>query len=198
MAPVSQQLGGPEGPQGPTSQRCRPLGHRVNVTSTSQHRDGHRSLPSLQRSLRSLNRESQDRAKTARLTLEFPIVFQAPAQKKGEKSQAFRVSIRRRSLVHPLARGSITASSYTQPQFKMGIFSRRPRDGPDGPINQAPRRHHGNNDGYYSMATRPSFGQWLKYTWLDIVTMICMGAIGLGVCYHPQSHTFTVSSRPRG
>lgn len=70
----------------------------------------------------------------------------------------------------------------------MGFFNRRPRDGPDGPISQTPRRHHGNttNDGYYSMATRPSFGQWLKYTWLDIVTMACMGAIGLGVRDLPQ------------
>jgi diacylglycerol diphosphate phosphatase/phosphatidate phosphatase len=29
--------------------------------------------------------------------------------------------------------------------------------------------------------TRPTFGQWLKATWLDIVTMAIMGAIGLGV-----------------
>jgi hypothetical protein len=31
------------------------------------------------------------------------------------------------------------------------------------------------------MATRPSFGQWLKVTWLDIVTMVIMGVLGLGV-----------------
>ncbi|CAG9945945.1 unnamed protein product [Clonostachys rosea f. rosea IK726] len=40
------------------------------------------------------------------------------------------------------------------------------------------RRHHHDP---YSMERRPSFGQWLKCTWLDIVTMIAMGAIGLGV-----------------
>lgn len=34
----------------------------------------------------------------------------------------------------------------------------------------------------YSMASRPTFGQWLKCTWLDILTMIIMGALGLGVC----------------
>lgn len=28
---------------------------------------------------------------------------------------------------------------------------------------------------------RPSFGQWLKMTWLDLVTMAAMGAVGLGV-----------------
>ncbi|KAJ4256206.1 hypothetical protein NW762_009284 [Fusarium torreyae] len=32
-----------------------------------------------------------------------------------------------------------------------------------------------------TMSRRPSFGQWLKCTWLDIFTMVCMGAIGLGV-----------------
>lgn len=31
------------------------------------------------------------------------------------------------------------------------------------------------------MATRPTFGHWLKVTWLDILTMIIMGAVGLGV-----------------
>ncbi|KAI2476253.1 phosphatidic acid phosphatase beta [Pyrenophora tritici-repentis] len=29
--------------------------------------------------------------------------------------------------------------------------------------------------------TRPTFGQWVKATWLDIVTMAAMGAVGLGV-----------------
>ena len=28
---------------------------------------------------------------------------------------------------------------------------------------------------------RPSVGQWIKMTWLDILTFIAMGAIGLGV-----------------
>ena len=32
-----------------------------------------------------------------------------------------------------------------------------------------------------SYNSRPSFGQWLKATWLDIITMAAMGAIGLGV-----------------
>lgn len=31
------------------------------------------------------------------------------------------------------------------------------------------------------MHSRPTFGQWLKHTLLDILTMIAMGAIGLGV-----------------
>jgi len=33
----------------------------------------------------------------------------------------------------------------------------------------------------YSMATRPTFGQWLKVTWLDLLTMVVLGAVGLGV-----------------
>ncbi|KAH0497758.1 hypothetical protein TgHK011_005043 [Trichoderma gracile] len=39
----------------------------------------------------------------------------------------------------------------------------------------------GHQPATYSMATRPRFGQWLKVTWLDILTMVAMGAIGLGV-----------------
>ncbi|KAI0883104.1 acid phosphatase/Vanadium-dependent haloperoxidase [Annulohypoxylon maeteangense] len=63
----------------------------------------------------------------------------------------------------------------------MGFFSRRRPDGANaGPVNG-----HQNGPAFdtvaYPMATRPSFGQWLKVTWIDIVTMICMGAIGLGV-----------------
>ncbi|KAH8684033.1 phosphatidic acid phosphatase type 2/haloperoxidase [Ilyonectria robusta] len=47
----------------------------------------------------------------------------------------------------------------------------------------------------YSMSTRPTFGQWLKHTWLDILTMAIMGAIGLGVYMaHPApSRSFAVT-----
>lgn len=39
------------------------------------------------------------------------------------------------------------------------------------------------------MARRPTFMQWLKVTWLDILTMIIMGAIALGVFRaHPPAH----------
>lgn len=44
------------------------------------------------------------------------------------------------------------------------------------------------------MSTRPSFGQWLKHTWLDIVTMVVMGAIGLGVG-HKIDAVLNASSR---
>ncbi|KAL8414451.1 hypothetical protein RB594_005620 [Gaeumannomyces avenae] len=33
----------------------------------------------------------------------------------------------------------------------------------------------------YSMAKRPRFGLWLKHTWLDILTMALLGALGLGI-----------------
>lgn len=64
----------------------------------------------------------------------------------------------------------------------MGFFNRRPRDGAVGNGTQgaaphATRQRHEP----YSMAARPSFGQWLKVTWLDILTMAIMGALGLGI-----------------
>lgn len=68
----------------------------------------------------------------------------------------------------------------------MGIFNRKQpvAEGPAGaaePTTHTSRKIRGNSSPYYSMATRPSFGQWLKYTWLDILTMVIMGVIGLGV-----------------
>ncbi len=39
------------------------------------------------------------------------------------------------------------------------------------------------------MATRPRFGQWLRHTWLDILTMAAMGAVGLGVSLTYQGPT---------
>lgn len=39
------------------------------------------------------------------------------------------------------------------------------------------------------MKTRPTFGQWLKFTWQDILTMAVMGAIGLGVSTPTNSWT---------
>ncbi|KAG5994606.1 hypothetical protein E4U54_003048 [Claviceps lovelessii] len=51
----------------------------------------------------------------------------------------------------------------------MALFSRTPKSSGTG-------RHEP-----YSMHSRPTFGQWLRHTALDIVTMIVMGAVGLGV-----------------
>ncbi|KAF2115710.1 phosphatidic acid phosphatase type 2/haloperoxidase [Lophiotrema nucula] len=44
------------------------------------------------------------------------------------------------------------------------------------------KRNHGHNaGGATAWNSRPTFGQWIKATALDIVTMAVMGAIGLGV-----------------
>jgi diacylglycerol diphosphate phosphatase/phosphatidate phosphatase len=56
--------------------------------------------------------------------------------------------------------------------------------GMGGIFNKNKRGHgHGGVHESYSMSTRPTFGQWLKRTVLDIVTMAIMGAIGLGVYF---------------
>jgi diacylglycerol diphosphate phosphatase/phosphatidate phosphatase len=51
---------------------------------------------------------------------------------------------------------------------KPGLFARK---------NQT----HTTSNGVASWNTRPTFGQWIKATALDIITMAIMGAIGLGV-----------------
>ncbi|KAH6658684.1 phosphatidic acid phosphatase type 2/haloperoxidase [Truncatella angustata] len=72
----------------------------------------------------------------------------------------------------------------------MGLFKHKARNEPAVNNNGAAatsttngtrhkRRDHVSEA--YSMGKRPSFGQWLKLTWLDILTMAIMGAIGLGV-----------------
>ena len=46
-------------------------------------------------------------------------------------------------------------------------------------------RKHGKSRATYGDGTlnkRPKFGQWLKSTWPDILTMVIMGMLGLGVC----------------
>lgn len=80
----------------------------------------------------------------------------------------------------------------------MGIFTRRAREPRDGPVVATQgqetttrrsgfglfnrnRNHSAKSPLVMNMATRPTFGQWLKVTWLDIVTMAIMGMIGLGV-----------------
>ncbi|KAK3307722.1 phosphatidic acid phosphatase type 2/haloperoxidase [Chaetomium strumarium] len=65
----------------------------------------------------------------------------------------------------------------------MGFFNRHPRDAPNAApaANGAHANHARRGLEPYSMATRPSFGQWLKATWLDILTMAALGAVGLGV-----------------
>jgi diacylglycerol diphosphate phosphatase/phosphatidate phosphatase len=51
------------------------------------------------------------------------------------------------------------------------------------------------DSGYYNR--RPSFGQWLKFSWIDLLTFVIMGAIGLGVYEaHPApTRSFPVTFR---
>lgn len=51
-------------------------------------------------------------------------------------------------------------------------------------------KHHASNaydEVFYSR--RPTVGQWFKITWPDIVTMVCMGLLGLGIYEaHPAAN----------
>ena len=58
------------------------------------------------------------------------------------------------------------STSHTQ---RRGLFS----------SDKEARNHHRDDTGYLNR--RPTFGQWLKVTWLDILTMVILGVIGLGV-----------------
>jgi diacylglycerol diphosphate phosphatase/phosphatidate phosphatase len=60
-------------------------------------------------------------------------------------------------------------------------FSRRQADNAGSDAPRRDRHHETKRSLVMNMATRPSFGQWLKVTWLDLVTMVIMGIIGLGV-----------------
>jgi membrane-associated phospholipid phosphatase len=64
----------------------------------------------------------------------------------------------------------------------MGFFNRRsaPVDANTQHATGTQEKHHGHN-GTKPHNSRPTFGQWIKATWLDILTMAAMGAIGLGV-----------------
>ncbi|KAJ4349796.1 uncharacterized protein N0V89_008414 [Didymosphaeria variabile] len=75
-----------------------------------------------------------------------------------------------------------TAATGTH-EKKPGIFSKR--------NHGAAATHH---NGTPAWNTRPTFGQWIKATALDIITMAAMGAIGLGVYMaHPApSRSFPV------
>ena len=74
----------------------------------------------------------------------------------------------------------------------MPLFSRNRNTAAATASNGASTEHrkHGHNqfeDGYFNR--RPSFGQWLKVTWLDLITMVCMGVLGLGIYEaHPAAN----------
>ena len=53
---------------------------------------------------------------------------------------------------------------------RTGIMGRRERKNTGNAV-------HGNG----TLNSRPKFGQWIKVTWPDLLTMVIMGIIGLGV-----------------
>ncbi|KAK1990186.1 PAP2 superfamily protein [Colletotrichum falcatum] len=74
----------------------------------------------------------------------------------------------------------------------MGIFGKR-REAAPAPAGGHANDHRGtaSHKGHaaepYTMSRRPTFGQWLKGTLIDIITMICMGALGLGIYMAPPA-----------
>jgi hypothetical protein len=51
-------------------------------------------------------------------------------------------------------------------------------------MSRKDRKHKGKSRATYGggqLNKRPKFGQWLKVTWPDILTMVVMGILGLGV-----------------
>ncbi|KAH7356231.1 phosphatidic acid phosphatase type 2/haloperoxidase [Pyrenochaeta sp. MPI-SDFR-AT-0127] len=69
----------------------------------------------------------------------------------------------------PAAADTTAATGTHTHEKKPGIFGRK--------------QHRGTHTGPASWNTRPTFGQWIKATALDIITMAIMGAIGLGVYF---------------
>ncbi|CAG8975066.1 hypothetical protein HYALB_00009928 [Hymenoscyphus albidus] len=64
----------------------------------------------------------------------------------------------------------------------MRIFTRKPRDHVSPATTTTTTTHHEKAPrAVMTMSSKPTFGQWLKATWLDLATMLAMGMIGLGV-----------------
>lgn len=64
----------------------------------------------------------------------------------------------------------------------MNFFKRRQRDPAVAETSTTHHREKRAPVAATNMNRRPTFGQWLKVTWLDLFTMAAMGMIGLGVC----------------
>ena len=67
----------------------------------------------------------------------------------------------------------------------MGLFTRRSRDGQVAPSNNSATEgshpHGSIGPMIINMESRPTFSEWLHVTYVDILTMLMMGVIGLGV-----------------
>jgi hypothetical protein len=68
----------------------------------------------------------------------------------------------------------------------MGLFSRH-SDAPGTSTSNTPRNsHQGKRTGRegamdHHLNRRPPFGLWMRTVWLDLLTMVFLGAVGLGV-----------------
>jgi diacylglycerol diphosphate phosphatase/phosphatidate phosphatase len=69
----------------------------------------------------------------------------------------------------------------------MPFFRRRAAvaDAPGQKSVNGSRHHHS----HHTHGARPTFGQWLKFTLLDLITMLVMGMIGLGVYFAKPAPT---------
>jgi preprotein translocase subunit Sss1 len=71
----------------------------------------------------------------------------------------------------------------------MGLFRRRQPGLALAGMTAATTTHHRQKRGtiIVDMTRRPTFSQWIKVTWPDLVTMVFMGIIGLGVYAAPPA-----------
>jgi hypothetical protein len=67
--------------------------------------------------------------------------------------------------------------AYDDPHLPVNPSTTRPVD--KDVERQSGGRHHSTHPN--TLSSRPTFGEWLKGTWLDILTMAILGALGLGV-----------------
>jgi diacylglycerol diphosphate phosphatase/phosphatidate phosphatase len=79
----------------------------------------------------------------------------------------------------------------------MSPFNKFRKSSADAPSGAQPTAGHVDKSdrGHHTMSRRPTFGQWLKRTMLDLITMVIMGAVGLGVYFAKPapSRSFTVT-----
>ncbi|KAI3532347.1 PAP2 superfamily protein, partial [Colletotrichum filicis] len=124
--------------------------------------------------------------------------LQLPARHKQSSTAIPSWHLLHQSLARPPIRHCTTPknnnTNIIKKNITMGIFGKRREAAPAGAAATGHANGHHNGVSSkrrgaepYSMSTRPSFGQWLKGTLIDIITMICMGAIGLGIYMAPPA-----------
>ncbi|KAI5845709.1 phosphatidic acid phosphatase type 2/haloperoxidase [Morchella snyderi] len=81
----------------------------------------------------------------------------------------------------------------------MGLFSRNTEAAAPAGNSTSSKHHHRRSSASHGhpekhrqvfgrhMNERPTIGEWLRTIWLDIITMACLGAVGLGVYMAPPA-----------